>query len=35
MATIILKPSEYQGAAGTAVAGRIVIFALQEVESRA
>ena len=35
MATIILKPSEYQGAAGTAVAGRIVILSLQEVESRA
>ena len=35
MAGILLRPSEYQGATGTAVAGRIVILALQEVESRA
>ena len=33
-APVLLKPSEYQGAQGTAVAGRIVICSTQEVESR-
>ena len=33
-APVLLKPSEYQGAQGTAVAGRIVICNMQEVESR-
>ena len=31
---VLLKPSEYQGAQGTAVAGRIVICNVQEVEPR-
>ena len=34
MAAVLLKPSEYQGANGTAVAGRIVICSKQSIEPR-